>query len=255
MLRGFKRTTSANRFFFDVFLVDDGSTDGTFEKVKTTFPEINLIKGNGNLYWNRGMYTAWQQASENYDYDYYLWLNDDTHLYKNAFKELFDTLRKVNNESIIVGFTCSPTNKNIITYGGRINDKLLNTNGKIIQCDEFNGNCVLIPRVVFKTVGNLDPFFSHSFGDVEYGMRSKKAGFTSFVTATAVGECERNAWPPKHLNPNIGILERFKFLYSPLGFHPKESYYLNSKHKNLFYALLVICKLHLNVIWPNIVKQ
>lgn len=43
---------------FDVFLVDDESTDGTSEAIKSEFPEVSIIKGDGSLFWNRGMYTA-----------------------------------------------------------------------------------------------------------------------------------------------------------------------------------------------------
>jgi GT2 family glycosyltransferase len=41
---------------FDVFLVDDGSTDGTSDAIKEGFTQVNIIQGNGNLFWNRGMH-------------------------------------------------------------------------------------------------------------------------------------------------------------------------------------------------------
>ena len=40
----------------DVFLTDDGSTDGTSEAVKKIYPQVNIIQGDGNLFWSRGMY-------------------------------------------------------------------------------------------------------------------------------------------------------------------------------------------------------
>ena len=42
----------------DVYLTDDGSTDGTSEAVLYTYPNVHIISGDGNLYWNRGMYVA-----------------------------------------------------------------------------------------------------------------------------------------------------------------------------------------------------
>ena len=47
----------------EVFLVDDGSSDGTGIVVKEMFPEITVIQGNGKLFWNRGMFYAWDAAS------------------------------------------------------------------------------------------------------------------------------------------------------------------------------------------------
>ena len=35
-----------------VYLVDDASTDGTSEAIKQNFPQVNIIQGNGNLFWS-----------------------------------------------------------------------------------------------------------------------------------------------------------------------------------------------------------
>ena len=36
---------------FDVFLLDDGSSDGTSEAVKQHYPNVKILPGNGNLFW------------------------------------------------------------------------------------------------------------------------------------------------------------------------------------------------------------
>lgn len=59
-----------------VYMVDDGSTDGTGDAVKVSFPQVNVIRGDGNLFWNRGMHMAFSKAVE-VGYDFYLWVNDD----------------------------------------------------------------------------------------------------------------------------------------------------------------------------------
>ena len=59
----------------DIYLTNDGCTDGTPEAINQKYPQIHIIQGTGNLFWNRGMYLAWQEAAKN-DYDFYLWLND-----------------------------------------------------------------------------------------------------------------------------------------------------------------------------------
>ena len=58
------------------------------------------------------------------DYDFYIWLNDDVKLFKNAFLTMYNDFSN-SNLSIIVGtLMSSDTNNEIITYGGR--DKNLN---------------------------------------------------------------------------------------------------------------------------------
>ena len=72
-------------YSISVFLTDDGCTDGTTQAVLQQFPsKVNIIQGDGNLFWNRGMWTAWNIAAKEYDYDFYLWLNDDTVLKEGA---------------------------------------------------------------------------------------------------------------------------------------------------------------------------
>ena len=77
----------------EVFLVDDGSFDGTAEAIVACFPNVHIIQGNGNLYWNQGMRLAWDTAAKTKDYDFYLWLNDDTILDKDAIINLIDILK------------------------------------------------------------------------------------------------------------------------------------------------------------------
>ena len=34
-----------------VVLVDDGSTDGTADEVRTRFPHVDIVQGSGDLFW------------------------------------------------------------------------------------------------------------------------------------------------------------------------------------------------------------
>ena len=56
-----------------VYLVDDGSSDGTGEEVRKLYPEVNVISGTGKLFWNRGMHRAFEEALKN-RFDYYSFL-------------------------------------------------------------------------------------------------------------------------------------------------------------------------------------
>lgn len=63
---------------FVVYVVDDGSTDGTFEALRADHPEVIVLRGNGHLWWagatNRGVGRALQEAGPS---DYVLTLNND----------------------------------------------------------------------------------------------------------------------------------------------------------------------------------
>jgi GT2 family glycosyltransferase len=237
-----------NNFIIDVFLVDDGSTDGTSDAIRVQFPYVNIIQGTGNLYWNRGMHLAWETASAYKDYDYFLWLNDDTFLFNNAFRNLFFDFLP---DSIVCGTTKSSISNNI-TYGGFSNsNKFLIPNSFHQNADYYNGNCVLVPRNVFRKLGNLDPFFHHALGDFDYSLRARKNGIEIKIAPDFIGFCERHESIPKWRSNSINLLDRFKNLYNPLsGCNPIEYFVFDKRHKGISKACIHYISIHIRCLFP-----
>jgi GT2 family glycosyltransferase len=247
--------TLPDGYKLNAFLVDDNSTDGTSEAIKEKFPQVNIIQGTGNLFWNRGMYLAWEMASKAYDYDYYLWLNDDTYLYQKAITELIACSESENNQSIICGTTCSGNNKQKITYGGWNVKGMIIPNGEKQICDNFNGNIVLIPQYVYKKNSMNDPVFHHSWGDYDYGRRAGKKGIHSFISPSIIGECNEHEQMSLWRNPKTPMIKRFKLLYSPLGNNPIETFIFIYRHHGLSRACFRFFINHLRAIIPVLWKN
>ena len=87
-----------------VYLVDDGSSDGTGDAVRQAYPSVSVIRGDGTLFWNRGMRKAWEDALKK-NADFYLWLNDDTVLYPSALVHLLEASRQMEHLAVICGST------------------------------------------------------------------------------------------------------------------------------------------------------
>lgn len=191
----------------DVYLTDDGCTDGTPQAVEASFPAVNIFHSTGNLFWNRGMYMAWEMAAKTQDYDYYLWLNDDSFLYEKAISQLLASCESLNNKAIIVA-TMRSENEERTTYGGHYRGEKITPNGTLQECETFNGNCVLIPSVIFKRIGNLDWKFRHAIGDLDYGHRARKAGFKIYSSTAYSGVCEANTKLPAWARKEIPFLKR-----------------------------------------------
>lgn len=238
-------------YVIDVWLTDDGCTDGTSDAVQNEFPNVHIIKGDGTLFWNRGMWTAWDAASKYFDYDFYLWLNDDTYIYHNAIATLFDSSKKTSENSIVVGVCQSLTHASL-TYGGRNNGCIPPPNGELIEVDKFNGNIVFVPQRVFHIVGNLDYTFRHSQGDYDYGWMAAKHGIKSYQVGWIIGECDRHVSLPTWCNPKEPLKRRWKALFIPTGYPPMEQFYANKKYHGFINAVFHTFTIYLRCFFPQI---
>lgn len=237
---------------YKIFVVDDGSNDGTSEAVKAAFPEINIIYGSGNLFWNRGMILAWEYASQ-FNFDYYLWLNDDTYLLNNAIYNLITGSKMQQDMSIIIGSTRSEY-KSKLTYGGiSFDNNLIEPNNELKIAHHFNGNIVLIPRYVFEKVGFLDRAFHHAIGDYDYGLRAKKLGIASYVACHICGMCEHHDELPYWCNNKYDFNDRFRDLYkSQCGTNPFQYFIFDRRHNGIFTAMFHFITINLRVIFPSL---
>ena len=247
----FKQEVSAD-YQMDVYLTDDGCSDGTSETIRTQYPQVHIIKGDGNLFWNRGMYIAWETAAKAKKYNFYLWLNDDTFVYSNMLISLLKASEKKDNYAIIIGATQS-LNHNQPTYGGRLsNGKIPIPNGKSVEVTHFNGNIVLVPMYVYHILGNLDYYFTHSKGDFDYGLRAHAKGIQIFQVGEYLGECDLHESIDKWCNPEIPFNQRWKALHRPTGMPPKETFYLEKRHYGIMQATFHYCTIYARCLFPKL---
>lgn len=225
-LDSFYKATSGQNGSFDLFMVDDGSTDQTSEAVNDKYPDVNIIKGNGNLFWNQGMRLAWDTATKRKDYDYYIWLNNDVILFKNAITELINCYletKKINkSEAIITGACQKSIDLAEFSYGGRNDDGPVLPNGQSQSCRYINGNIVLVSKNIYKKIGILSPDYTHAMGDIDYGLNALQAGFHCYTTPTYVAICPPNTKIQEWCSPSVSIKKRYQLLYSPHGLNLRE---------------------------------
>lgn len=240
---------------FDVFLTDDGCTDGTPDIIIDKYPEVHIIKGDGNLFWNRGMYKAWEAAATEQDYDYYLWLNDDTTLLSGTLSALLNEAEECLG-SVIVGPTHSSSDLKKLSYSGHFSGRLIYPNGYLQPCETFHGNIVLIPRTIFHLLGNLDWTYRHAIGDFDYGWMVTRSGNHSYVSREFRGICDNNPRPPLWVLPDVPFKRRWKNFHSPLGYgQPGPMFHFNLKNFGLTHAVRVWVTNHIRVFFPWLKKQ
>jgi GT2 family glycosyltransferase len=229
-LEALSNCTLEEGFDLNIFLVDDGSTDGTTEYLQGKFKNLQIIQGTGDLFWAGGMRAAWKFANEHEkNTDYYLLLNDDTIVFKDTITRLLSDLKSVEDpKSIIVGPTLDPETKKI-SYGGH---KLLNkltfksemvvpNNEFPLQCELGNANIMLVPKEVYEEIGSLTENYTHGIADFDYTLKALKKGIKTYISSSYCGYCTNDHgvnWLPQDSN----LKERIAYLYSPTGLSYKE---------------------------------
>ena len=219
-LEALSNCTLEEGFDLNIFLVDDGSTDGTTEYLQGKFKNLQIIQGTGDLFWAGGMRAAWKFANEHEkNTDYFLLLNDDTIVFKDTITRLLSDLKSVEDpKSIIVGPTSDPDTKKI-SYGGHqllnrltFKSKMLIPNNEFpLQCELGNANIMLVPK----------EDYTHGIADFDYTLKALKKGIKTYISSSYCGYCTNDHgvnWLPQDSN----LKERIAYLYSPTGLSYKE---------------------------------
>ena len=180
-----------------VIVVDNGSTDDTFDAVSDQFPEVELIQTGENLGFAGGNNVGILHAIET-GADAVLLLNNDTVVDANFLRPLVDTLY----QSEAIGAT-NPTiyyydePKVIWAAGGRLDwitgvayQRHLNEVdlGQLKEPEEIDygvGTALLIKREAIEATGLLDPNFYLYYEETDWCCRARDAGYSTVLVPSS----------------------------------------------------------------------
>jgi len=234
-----------------VFLVDDGSTDGTKEAVATEFPYVRVVKGDGSLYWAKGMRLAWEAAvKEGGKCDYFLWLNDDVRLKKDSLAGLIADAEQCGDARGVIVGTCSEDESEVASSYGATdrNDVRYFPNGHAPQRADgwFNGNVVLIPWSTYESVGMLSGDYSHARADYDYAERLRSCGVPFFASSHFVGVCH-NDLPDRLAGKNLW--RRIAMFVQPGYWNLADLFRFRHRYYGFFRAVVSVSHLAFQVIF------
>lgn len=227
-------------------MVDDGSSDGTAQAVRDTFPWVQVIEADGALFWCRGMHRAFDTALST-GFDHYLWLNDDTMLRPDALSRLLASeaaLRRGQGAPVILVGSTVDAESGVVTYGGErrpskwkpLRVTRVQPTELAQRCDSMTGNIVLVSSEAAGRVGNLDPIFEHSMGDTDYALRAVRLGVQVWVDAGVHGTCSDNSPQGTWCDPTQPFARRWRDMMTRKGL-PWRSW-------------LTLTRRHAGVLWP-----
>lgn len=183
---------------FTIILVDNGSEDGSFEKLKEEFKSPVFLANKENLGFTGGNNSGITYALEK-QYDFILLLNNDTEVDPDFLKELLDLQKSQPNVGMVQPLILFHDNREVIWSAGgkyiaplgiakthdsqkkldasKVEDKIL---------DWATGCCILIPRQVIEKVGSLKQSYFAYFEDVDWSLRIRKAGYSIYLASKSI---------------------------------------------------------------------
>lgn len=183
---------------FEIIVVDDGSTDDSSGQISRLFSDVQILKGDGNLWCNGSFNFALKHCLEKGD-KLFLLLNNDNVVAPDALKYLVET--HISLDAPIVGSLVGYLKQSgVISYAGkRINwhkgcnisiynsKNIRDVSPEIIEADFLGFQGVLISRTVFDKVGLFDEkTFKHYCCDTDFYLRAAKAGFKTIIDTRAM---------------------------------------------------------------------
>lgn len=185
-----------------VFIVDDGCTDGTREAIVEQFPDVSVVPGTGDLWYTAGTNLGIVAALKHKP-DYILCINDDSIFDEKCIVRMIARAEK--HERSVIGsllllwdtphrvFQVAPVWK---TWQGGWQHWYQQTIWTVPsvpwEVDVIVGNCVLYPAAVFEEVGLMRPQVSAQYGDAEFTTRLKKNGWRLMIEPSARVFCQPN---------------------------------------------------------------
>jgi len=180
---------------FRVVVVDDGSTDGTDRMLAEEFPEVEVVSGDGNLFWTAGVNAGLRRALA-LGATRLMTMNNDVLALPDFIEQMLAAAEQ-NPTAVLGAFELDATTGQPL-YGGERLDWHTNTRHDLLTelpaAERFGlqpvtylpGRGLLIPLSVIKAIGLFDEKrLPHYLADFDYTSLARRHGFPVFCNYAA----------------------------------------------------------------------
>jgi len=179
---------------FEIFLLDNASTDGSSDFVRQNFPKVKIIRFNRNLGFSKG----YNRAIGMVDADYIALLNDDTKVHFRWLEELVKAINIDKRVAAVGSKILFYQNPAVVQHaGGKITPIGAGMDigfGEPID-GKYNikryvgyvcGAAMLIDKKIFEEVGGFDEDYFAYFEDVDLCWRFWLHGYKVLYVPTSI---------------------------------------------------------------------
>ena len=182
-----------------VSVLDDASSDGTWEMLDSIFPNVQKIRGNGNMWWGGGTNMAIKKCLD-LNCDFIILLNDDCIIKKDTISKFLERSKEFPN-TVICPITLNILNPKDVWWAGStwgplksmpfiwlIRQKFKHNTSVCKMPDtpyetcEFTGRGIFIPKKIFDSFGLIDAKTFPQYGsDTDFSLRISTGGGKAII--------------------------------------------------------------------------
>ncbi|MHC8947794.1 glycosyltransferase family 2 protein [Sphingobacterium hungaricum] len=183
-----------------VYIIDNGSTDGTIQFIEDNYPQVNLVKTNQNLGFGKANNIGISKALEE-GADYFFLLNQDGYVYPNTISSLIEVAElnpdygilspiqlNGNGTNMDLNFSILMNNENCF---GFVNDAYFSKLKAHYDVKFVMAAFWLITKQTIQKVGIFNPVFPHYGEDNDYVNRVRYHGGKIAIVPASLGLHDR----------------------------------------------------------------
>ena len=214
---------------WSVYIVDDGSTDGTKEYISSLEnSKINYLEADGSLWWTGAIKLGISKALEIADSnDFIMTVNNDIIFEANTINRLLDNME--NNYTICSSLSVSDRSEIAMSSGSKVISWIFNitrhpfygksyekiSKAKNVEVDMLTGRSVIYPTKIFIEGCNFDNLnFPHYGGDSEFTNRAQRSGYKLLIVPSSIIYVNRESTGLNPLDKKLTLVEIIRSFYS-----------------------------------------